>query len=85
MATQDTKLFKHIDFERRKLIERRLDEGRTFKFGGIKRLPAFVVYYSQNGYIPMFTKSSFTILAINGQVGRRSPRPQSLTPGSGLK
>ena len=32
MATQGTKLFKHIDFEKRKLIERGLDEGRTFTY-----------------------------------------------------
>ena len=32
MATQGKKIFKHIDFERRKLIERGLDEGRTFTY-----------------------------------------------------
>jgi len=32
MATQGTKLIIHIDFERRKLIERGLDEGRTLTY-----------------------------------------------------
>ena len=32
MATHNTKIFKHIDFERGKQIERGLDDGRTFTY-----------------------------------------------------